>query len=338
MNPTIVLHLALVTSRNGSRIRTEVTDTLEMGRKQTFYLLVPNRLGIISAMLCQTNTQLHLEGLVENRALPQSAERPKETVVSEEVINKREYHRKWEQEHKDRTKAYHLRKYAKDKDRLKEKRSTPKHKENRREYMKQYRAKHLEHARSEMKKWAQENKPRIKEYRHNYGARRRELYQKRKEAICTRKRELSKMPKYLARVQDYQRRRRREDPLFALIGVLRATTNRAFRRQWIEKPARTEALLGCTIEEAKAHISSQFTGDMSWSNRVSFEIDHHVPVEAFNLRDSEEVALAFNWRNLRPITPHENAVKSDTIPSPLPTWLPPEIASRITNRRQSFGI
>lgn len=109
--------------------------------------------------------------------------------------------------------------------------------------------------------------------------------------------------------------------------------NRAFRRNWIEKPARTEALIGCTITEAKSHIEGQFVNGMSWQNRRSFVIDHLVPVAAFDLRDTEEVRWAFNWRNLRPITQHENAVKSDTLPSPLPDWLPAHISEKITERR-----
>lgn len=130
----------------------------------------------------------------------------------------------------------------------------------------------------------------------------------------------------------YTRKRRRNDPNFALLGRLRATMNRAFRRNWIKKPARTESLLGCTISQAKAHIESQFVNGMDWKNRRSFVIDHFVPAAAFDVRDAEQAYWAFNWRNLRPITPHENAVKSDKLPNPLPSWLPPHIAARILSR------
>lgn len=113
---------------------------------------------------------------------------------------------------------------------------------------------------------------------------------------------------------------------------MRATMNRAFRRNWIKKPARTEELLGCTIEEAKAHIENQFTEEMSWNNRMSFVIDHVIPVSAFDLRDQEEAMLAFNWKNLQPLTPHENATKQASVPSPLPDWIPSHIAARIIER------
>lgn len=164
-------------------------------------------------------------------------------------------------------------------------------------------------------------------------ARRLELYQKRKKEIVARKCELMKTPKYRARASAYLRRRRRESPQFALADAMRATMNRAFRRNWIRKPMRTEALLGCTIPELKAWIESQFSVGMCWEMRSSFVVDHVVPVVAFDLSEREEASLAFNWKNLKPITFHENAVKSGRIPDPLPDWIPGHIAARIKARR-----
>lgn len=133
----------------------------------------------------------------------------------------------------------------------------------------------------------------------------------------------------------YLRKRRITDIQFSIIGRMRATLNRAFRRNWIRKSARTEELLGCTIDEVKSHIESQFINGMSWENRRSFVVDHIIPVVAFDLREEEESRLAFNWRNLQPLSPHDNAVKSDTIPSPLPDWLPTHIADRIRSRQRA---
>jgi len=130
------------------------------------------------------------------------------------------------------------------------------------------------------------------------------------------------------------RMRRIRSIQFRLAGRLRATLNRAFRRQWIKKPLHTEALLGCTIEKAKAHLESQFVNGMAWNNRGSFHIDHWIPVSAFDLRDSEEVLFAFNWQNLRPLAPHDNQSKQASIPNPLPRWLPFHIAERILLRHR----
>lgn len=255
-------------------------------------------------------------------------------VVSEDILKRREYHRQWERSHKDRTKLYHIRKYAKNKDRLKAKRSTPKYKAKMREYQKAYRSANRVKIKALNRNWVQENKGQVAKYRKDYKPRRIAIYHSRKKEILARKKELSKTFKYRNRVREYNRRRRREDSLFALHGSLRASMNRAFRRQWIKKPARTEELMGCTISEAKAHIESQFEFGMSWSNRSSFVVDHWVPIIAFDLRDVEERKLAFNWRNLRPMTRHDNAEKSDTLPNPLPDFIPPHIAARILTRSQ----
>lgn len=131
----------------------------------------------------------------------------------------------------------------------------------------------------------------------------------------------------------YGRRRRINDIQFCIASRLRATMNRGFRRKWIGKPATTEELLGCTITEAKLHIENQFINGMSWDRRRSFVIDHIIPVAAFDLRDAEESKWAFNWRNLQPMNPHDNATKSDNIPNPFPSWLPEHIANRIRSRQ-----
>lgn len=135
------------------------------------------------------------------------------------------------------------------------------------------------------------------------------------------------------RLAKYIRKRREENVQFAIASRMRSTINRAFRRQWIRKPEKTEILLGCSIEEAKAHIESQFVNGMCWSNRRSFVIDHVVPVVAFDLTIREEYLLAFNWKNIQPLYPHDNATKSRKLPVPLPDWLPDHIAKRITSRQ-----
>lgn len=193
-----------------------------------------------------------------------------------------------------------------------------------------------------LRKWRAKNPDREKNYSQK-GLARRTAWAKsnpEKRRVISRRyyfknRPVPKPPRQLVQspLEIHRRHKRRTNIQFMLMDRFRATSNRAFRRQWIKKPARTEALLGCTIADAKAHIESQFTSEMSWLNRGSFVIDHHVPIAAFDLRNTDEVALAFNWRNLKPLTQHENSIKSDTLPYTLPTWLPPEIASRITNRQ-----
>lgn len=132
--------------------------------------------------------------------------------------------------------------------------------------------------------------------------------------------------------RQYQSERRKK-PHWHFRNWLYGDINRSIRRQKASRSGRTEALIGCTIAELMTHLEAQFTNGFSWSNRSSWQIDHIVPVSAFDLSSPEEQRIAFNYRNLRPLDPRENQTKSDTLPDPLPSWLPAHIADRIRTRR-----
>lgn len=247
---------------------------------------------------------------------------------------KKEYHRRYYQEHKAQWREYNKAEYRRNIERYRRDRGTKEYRDKLAAYLKQYRADNPGKVKELTRKWFAENKEYIKEYRKAYKPRRLELYQANKEAICSRKKELSKTLKYRLALRARQKRRRINDVQFFLKDRIRSTMNRAFRRDWVKKPGRTEALLGCTIAEAKAHIEARFVNGMSWQNRSSWHIDHFVPISAFDLRDPEEVQWCFNYRNLQPLSGRENLLKQDTIPNPLPDWLPAHIADRIRQRTQ----
>lgn len=133
--------------------------------------------------------------------------------------------------------------------------------------------------------------------------------------------------------KEYQARRRRENPQVRFLNWLRGSINRDLRRQSAKKGGRTESLIGCTFDELRRHIEAQFTNGFSWENRSEWDVDHFIPVTAFDLTDPEEQRWAFNYRNMRPMGRTPNRSKSDTIPSPLPPWLPAHIAQRILARQ-----
>lgn len=245
-------------------------------------------------------------------------------------IQSKDYHLRWRRINRSKWNDYSRRYYEKAKERIRLKRQSPEYRKRMGEYLKKWRANNVHKRKLAMKEWTDSHRDYLVRYRKDYADRRRELYKANRERICARKRELG--PKYRKRINAYQKARRKQSVEYSLKDSLRASMNRAFRRNWIRKPYRTEALLGCSITEAKAHIEKQFVDGMSWENRRSFVIDHWVPIIAFDLTDEEEVVWAFNWMNLRPLTPYENHVKSDTLPNPLPSFLPSHIAARILSR------
>ena len=79
------------------------------------------------------------------------------------------------------------------------------------------------------------------------------------------------------------------------------------------KAETSKALVGCTIEDLMNHLESLFENNMSWENmgKDGWHIDHIRPCASFNIANSEEQKVCFNWRNLQPINPEDNYAKHD---------------------------
>ena len=71
--------------------------------------------------------------------------------------------------------------------------------------------------------------------------------------------------------------------------------------------------LGCTLEELKKHLESQFQEGMSWNNWAvdGWHIDHIKPLAKFNLIDPEEQKKACHYTNLQPLWAKDNLSKGD---------------------------
>jgi hypothetical protein len=72
--------------------------------------------------------------------------------------------------------------------------------------------------------------------------------------------------------------------------------------------------VGCTIEEFKAHIESQFKEGMSWDNYGCWEIDHIVAIkhrENGNTPTLDETVSRLHWTNTQPLWKDENMKKGN---------------------------
>ena len=78
-----------------------------------------------------------------------------------------------------------------------------------------------------------------------------------------------------------------------------------------QKSISTMELLGCSIEELKSHLESQFVDGMSWENYGlnGWEIDHIKPCVSFILADPEEQKKCFHYTNLQPLWMADNRKK-----------------------------
>lgn len=72
-------------------------------------------------------------------------------------------------------------------------------------------------------------------------------------------------------------------------------------------------LLGCSIEQLKKYLESQFEPKMSWDNHTMYgwHIDHIKPCASFDLSKKEQRIRCFNYKNLQPLWAEENWKKSN---------------------------
>lgn len=77
----------------------------------------------------------------------------------------------------------------------------------------------------------------------------------------------------------------------------------------------TLKLLGCSINELKNHLESQFKAGMTWQNYGLFgwHIDHMLPVTSFDLTKESEQNKCFHYTNLQPLWMLENIKKSNKL-------------------------
>jgi Prasinovirus endonuclease VII len=112
---------------------------------------------------------------------------------------------------------------------------------------------------------------------------------------------------------EYERNRRRNDPVFRLLTNLRSRVHDFLKKG--QRSAASQALMGTTPEGLKSHLEAQFKPGMSWTNygRGGWEVDHKRPCVSFNLVDPEQQRRCFHYSNLQPLWKSENLAKGDKI-------------------------
>ena len=83
------------------------------------------------------------------------------------------------------------------------------------------------------------------------------------------------------------------------------------------KSESTIKLLGCSIEEFKTHLESQFDKDprLNWETYgpKGWHIDHIIPCASFDLSDPEQQKICFHYTNMQPLWWDLNIAKSNKI-------------------------
>lgn len=109
---------------------------------------------------------------------------------------------------------------------------------------------------------------------------------------------------------------RREQAIRRLRTEIRIRSNLSRRinkaLQGVCKSAGTISLIGCSVNEFKAHLESRFKPGMTWENYGPvWHVDHIKPCAKFDLKDLEQQRLCFHWSNQQPLFAVENIKKGD---------------------------
>jgi hypothetical protein len=105
----------------------------------------------------------------------------------------------------------------------------------------------------------------------------------------------------------YQKSRYNSDPLFAMMGRLRARVRDFLKNNDYTRSSTTEDIIGCGSEELKIHIESKFVDGMSWNNRSLWHIDHIIPLAS--AKSLDKVIKLCHYTNLQPLWAKDNLSK-----------------------------
>ena len=159
-------------------------------------------------------------------------------------------------------------------------------------------------------KWQAENPEKVKEIQTKSSAKWNAINpEKRKEILAKSKTK----DEYKAKRNIQLKQRKLDDPLFKLSDNIRCLIRSTIKNSGLQKHSKTQAILGCTFEEFKIHIESQFQDGMTWDNYPEWEYDHIYPV---SLAENEEHLIKLNhYTNFQPLWAEDNRRKSNKLPA-----------------------
>ncbi len=219
----------------------------------------------------------------------------------------------YRKENTERTKKYYLKNKEKHNKRCNK--YYQENKEQCKKLAKQYRKANSKQNREQNnkrnRKYRQEHKEQFKIYRkinkEKINKQCRKRYQGNKAAISNRHKLYFKNNK--EKIYKRTNARRKTDVNYQLRCNLSKRTWEALKNN--KKSDKTIALIGCSVNQLKQHLESQFTKDMTWDNygMYGWHIDHIKPCAKFDLSKPEEQRKCFHYTNLQPLWAKDNLSK-----------------------------
>ena len=255
--------------------------------------------------------------------------------------NKKEYDKKYREEHKEEKKIKSKEYYQNNTEKVlkRNKKYRENHKGELKIKAKEYRKNNKEELKEYNKKWRKEHeeelKIKTKEYRKNNKEKKRETDKKwrenhkeeTKEYRQSRKEETKKYNKkykennkennkeYQKKYQKkYQKERKKTDPIFRLRHNISSALCSSLKERGMSKQGKsTFDLIGYSKEQFIKHLESLFVEGMSLENYGEWVIDHVIPDSFFDYNDIVEFRMCWRLENLQPMWKEDNIEKSDKI-------------------------
>lgn len=120
---------------------------------------------------------------------------------------------------------------------------------------------------------------------------------------------------------EYLKIQNKTDLEFKLSSLLKNGVRSALKKQYGTKAYHTKQLIGCEVVFCNEYLINNYfnkTGIRVTVKDISIHglhIDHIIPCKVFNLADSEQQKICFNYRNLQLLTAKENLKKRDKVPA-----------------------
>jgi hypothetical protein len=156
--------------------------------------------------------------------------------------------------------------------------------------MREYRSRRKDHYRRVTQEYQAKNKER--------------LYARQKEWVEANR------DKVRATLKKHHQKMRATSPEYRLKKAMRCRIYTAL--MGIRMMKKTFEFLGCTVEQLRRHLESQFEPGMTWDNYGSgWHVDHVFPLAWFDLSDPDQQKKAFGLKNMQPMWADENSRKRD---------------------------
>lgn len=196
-------------------------------------------------------------------------------------------------------------------------------------YNAEYRKKNKEKLKKQQKEKYEENKAIFAERMKDWHERNKVVNNKKKKIYWDKnKKEINakrklKQDTINKQTNEYVKKRKAVDPLFKLKLNIRNSISSYIKRNGFNKKSKTIEILGCTYEQFKQHIESQFEPWMSWDNmgnpkdkvfeiNKTWDIDHIIPIST--AITEEDVIRLNHYTNLRPLcSVHNRWIKKNNV-------------------------